>query len=245
MDEVTKITFFKSFADALDEIEDDTEYRACMNALLQYAFTGDEVAATPTAKMFMTLVKPIVDKSKRLSEAGKRGGSHMEATAKPNASPTQALHKPYASPSEAYSKPTASPSEQDIGVRSKDIGDRSKDIGVGEGDRGSGEEPEKRKRFTPPSVEEVAAYCREKGYTISPEHFIDFYQSVGWKVGNKSMKDWKAAVRTWQSREPQRPKNNSDELDDFLLSMMNGGKNGQDGDTENYIFDQSIVSPPF
>lgn len=242
MDEVTKITFFKSFADALDEIEDDTEYRACMNALLQYAFTGDEVAATPTAKMFMTLVKPIVDKSKRLSEAGKRGGSHTEATAKPNASHMEATAKPSGSHSEQ---------EKDIGEgegEGEGEGIRSKD--TGEGNRGSGEEPKerKRKRFTPPVLEEVAAYCKEKGYTISPSEFIDFYQSKGWKVGREPMVDWKAAVRTWASRRQSQkapPVNNSDELDEFLLSMMNGGKNGQDGDTENYIFDQGIVSPPF
>ena len=236
--DTNRFTFFQSYSEALEQIEDAEEFRACCIALWTYALTGEDCAASSMSRMFMSLVKPTIDKSKAIREGAKNGGSHTKGNSKPTESHSEAYIKPTGSPSESYSKPTASPSEQDIG-------DRSKDIGVGEGDRGSGEEPEKRKRFTPPSVEEVAAYCREKGYTISPEHFIDFYQSVGWKVGNKSMKDWKAAVRTWQSREPQRPKNNSDELDDFLLSMMNGGNNGQDGNTEDYFFDQSTVSPPF
>lgn len=52
-----------------------------------------------------------------------------------------------------------------------------------------------------PTVEEVAAYCRERGNSVDPERFVDFYASKGWKVGNQPMKDWKACVRTWEKRE--------------------------------------------
>ncbi len=54
-----------------------------------------------------------------------------------------------------------------------------------------------RARFTPPTVDEVSAYCEEKGYGISPEKFLDYYASNGWKVGRNPMKDWRAAVRNW------------------------------------------------
>ena len=67
-------------------------------------------------------------------------------------------------------------------------------------------EKRKNKRFAPPSVTEVADYVAEKGYHIDPEAFVDFYQAKGWKVGNQSMKDWKAAVRTWAKRETKTPK---------------------------------------
>ena len=56
------------------------------------------------------------------------------------------------------------------------------------------------KRFTPPTVEEVRAYCLERGNAVDPERFVDFYASKGWKVGNQGMKDWKACVRTWEKR---------------------------------------------
>lgn len=52
-------------------------------------------------------------------------------------------------------------------------------------------------RFTPPSVDDVAAYCNEKNYGIDPERFCDFYESKGWMVGKNKMKDWKATVRNW------------------------------------------------
>jgi len=56
------------------------------------------------------------------------------------------------------------------------------------------------KRFTPPSVEEVKEYILEKGYSIDPNNFVDFYESKGWMVGRNKMKAWKAAVRNWATR---------------------------------------------
>ena len=64
------------------------------------------------------------------------------------------------------------------------------------------EEKEKKKkatsRFTPPTLEEVKAYCLERKNNVDPERFIDYYTSNGWVVGKNKMKDWKAAVRTWE-----------------------------------------------
>ena len=58
-----------------------------------------------------------------------------------------------------------------------------------------------RKRFTPPTLAEVTAYCRERQNAVDPQRFIDYYTANGWKVGKNSMKDWKAAVRTWESKQ--------------------------------------------
>ena len=52
--------------------------------------------------------------------------------------------------------------------------------------------------FTPPTIEEVRAYCQERKNSIDPETFVDFYASKGWMVGKTKMKDWKACVRTWE-----------------------------------------------
>ena len=58
-----------------------------------------------------------------------------------------------------------------------------------------------RKRFSPPSVDEVAAYCQERGNTVDAQTFCDFYAAKGWRVGAQPMKDWRAAVRTWEKRD--------------------------------------------
>jgi hypothetical protein len=56
----------------------------------------------------------------------------------------------------------------------------------------------KRTVFKKPTVEEIFEYCRERGNTVDPEHFYDYYESKGWTVGKQPMKDWKACVRNWE-----------------------------------------------
>lgn len=63
-----------------------------------------------------------------------------------------------------------------------------------------------RSKFVKPSVEEITSYCNERNNGIDPQQFFDFYESKGWKVGNQSMKDWRAAVRTWERRDRGTPK---------------------------------------
>ena len=65
---------------------------------------------------------------------------------------------------------------------------------------------DKNRRFTPPTIEEVKAYCFERGNSVDAQAFIDFYESKGWKIGKDQMKDWKAAVRTWERRDNDKPK---------------------------------------
>lgn len=89
----------------------------------------------------------------------------------------------------------------------------------------------KAKRFVKPTLEEVRAYCKERGNSVDPQRFIDFYESKGWKVGDQAMKDWKACVRTWEQRDKvpakkviaqqydQRDYSNEDSLDDVLNSL--------------------------
>lgn len=76
-------------------------------------------------------------------------------------------------------------------------------------DKGSKEKSSKKaspKRFVPPSLEDVQAYCTERGNGIDAQSFIDFYASKGWMVGKSKMQDWKASVRTWESRNRKQSK---------------------------------------
>lgn len=61
----------------------------------------------------------------------------------------------------------------------------------------------KKERFKPPTVQEVQDYCNERQNGIQAYTFVNFYQSKGWKVGNQPMKDWRAAVRTWEQKNKQ------------------------------------------
>jgi hypothetical protein len=70
---------------------------------------------------------------------------------------------------------------------------------IGE-DNNSGTSPQKN-TFKPPTLEEVQAYCKERNNKVDAERWMNHYTSNGWKVGKNSMKDWKAAVRTWEKSE--------------------------------------------
>ncbi len=79
--------------------------------------------------------------------------------------------------------------------------DIDKDIDIDKEEDKEKDNKSKRKtasRFKAPTVEEVKAYCLERKNNVDAERFVDYYTSNGWKVGKQSMKDWKAAVRTWE-----------------------------------------------
>lgn len=56
-----------------------------------------------------------------------------------------------------------------------------------------------------PTVGEIQAYCKERGNSIDAQYFFDYYESKGWLVGRTPMKNWQAAVRTWERNESSRP----------------------------------------
>jgi len=72
--------------------------------------------------------------------------------------------------------------------------------GKGEGEKGDGKRASARTttRFVKPTVEEIAAYCAERGNGIDAQRFFDNYEANGWRRGNTPIKDWKACVRTWE-----------------------------------------------
>lgn len=56
----------------------------------------------------------------------------------------------------------------------------------------------KAQRFIPPTVVEVNTYCAERNNGIDAQTFVDFYTAKDWMIGKNKMKDWRAAVRTWE-----------------------------------------------
>ena len=71
------------------------------------------------------------------------------------------------------------------------------------GERNATDKPPRASRFQPPTINEVRAYCQERGNSVDPERFVDFYASKGWLVGKSKMKDWQAAVRSWERSDSQ------------------------------------------
>ena len=97
----------------------------------------------------------------------------------------------------------------------------------------------KRKRFEKPTLSEIKAYCIERNNNVDAQHFYDYYESNGWKVGKNSMKNWQAAVRTWEKNSytnttKQTKKTNTEQTLDAIYKVMNEseveyGESGCDG----------------
>ena len=70
-------------------------------------------------------------------------------------------------------------------------------------ERGTGKTPTRKPSFVKPSLDDVTAYCQERGNGVDPSAFIDFYESNGWMVGKNRMRDWRATVRNWERKHPK------------------------------------------
>jgi len=78
-------------------------------------------------------------------------------------------------------------------------------------------------KFTPPTVEEVKEYCLARGNGVDANRFVDYYTANGWIVGRNKMKDWRAAVRTWEQREKQQQKSVYTSSADRMAAMIERG----------------------
>ena len=96
----------------------------------------------------------------------------------------------------------------------------------------------KRKRFEKPSISDIKQYCIDRNTNVIAEHFFDYYESNGWKVGKNSMKDWKAAVRTWERSEYRKPnskKNSKEDAINVVKELMEEYANEQFEDNNGAI----------
>ena len=101
-----------------------------------------------------------------------------------------------------------------------------KDIEIEKEIHSSASTTTKRKRFEKPSISDIKQYCMERNNNIDASQFFDYYESNGWKVGKNSMKDWKAAVRTWEKNSytnttKQTKKTNTEQTLDAIYKVMN------------------------
>ena len=90
------------------------------------------------------------------------------------------------------------------------------------------EESKPLRRFTAPTLEEVKEYCAERKNGVDAERFVNYYTANGWKVGKNPMKDWKAAVRSWERNDFGKPKTaeteRNFELDEFFNAAVERSK---------------------
>jgi hypothetical protein len=84
---------------------------------------------------------------------------------------------------------------------------------------GPDKRPARSKKFVPPNINEVRAYCQERGNSVDPQRFLDFYEASGWTRGASKIRDWRACVRTWEKQDfdskPSSSREKSDTLEEY------------------------------
>ena len=150
------------------------DFKKSVCAIMNYGLDDKEPETSGIEKTIHLLTKPQIDANNRRYQNGTKGG-RKKTEQEPNAN--QTLTKTY-------------PKEN---VKEKDnvnVNDKKESI--------------EKKRFAPPTRQDVADYVREKGYAnVDIDRFIDYYSSNGWMVGKNKMKDWRAAVRNWNRSQRQ------------------------------------------
>ena len=208
-----RFTFFPSYWFAVADLPEDQQLEA-LSALISYGISGVMPEnPSPVARLMLELTIPTIDKSAKKLEAqqtnGRLGGRprqpDVENPTETQKNPTETPKNPtetQKNPTETQKNPTETQKNPPPGIGvgvgiGIGIEDNGEGIGAGVGER------QPAPRFSPPSISDISDFCHEAGITIDVQAFYDFYSSNGWKVGRNSMKDWRAAVRTWARRDLQ------------------------------------------
>ena len=166
--------FYRSFFVAISQLPKKYQLDT-YQALARYALDSDEISLNGISSAVLELCKPQIDANNRRFENGKKGGRRNQTETK----------------TEPKQNQTETKTEPNVNVNVND----NVNVNV------NANENKRTCRFAPPTLDDVTAYCAERGNGIDPQRFIDYYQSNGWKVGKNPMRDWKAAVRNWETRD--------------------------------------------
>lgn len=175
-------TFLPSYYEAVRPLPNDQRL-LMYDAILDYAIDGKMPQnLPPILNGYFTLLRPNIDSSiKHYSnsvENGKKGGRPPRK--EPNKNPEKTQHKPSGNRDKDKEKEKDKDKECDKDMECENKG---------------ADKPRTRTHFSPPTVEQVAEYVKQRGSRVDPQGFIDFYASKGWMIGKTPMKDWKAACR--------------------------------------------------
>lgn len=191
------------FHEYLDEMADltDAEFGRLARALLVYSRTGEFPALNGNERLFKRRVIMQEDRAQesyvQVVEKNRANGQLGGRPKKP-----RETHQNPTKPNETQNNPQKPNETQKTQIEIESEIKTEINTPLPNGNKGSkaATPPTREARFSPPSLDEVRAYIAERGSSVDAQQFIDFYSCKGWMVGKNRMKDWKAAVRTWEQR---------------------------------------------
>ena len=205
--------FYASFYEAMKCL-DETNYNAVSRAINEYALYGTELELDGVAKGFFQLIKPQIDANNRRRDNGLKGGApqgNSNAKKQPKTTekqPKNNLKTTKIQPKTTEKQPNVNDNVNDnvnYNINSNSLELFSNGIDIEKEKKKIQKEKNKNpSRFVPPTLDEVAEYCRQRNSVVDPQGFVDYYTANGWKVGKNSMKNWQAAIRLWERKEAEK-----------------------------------------
>jgi hypothetical protein len=178
------IPFYYSYRKKLEKLSDQ-EVGRLVRALLEYGETGETEELTGRESIAFDFIADDINRAK---------AAYDERCAKNQRN----IKKRYAhhDGTTVYDGIRSNTTENETYQTKDKTKDKTKDNSLPP----NGVSDTRAKRFTPPSADNVSAYVQAQGYHVNADRFVAFYEQKGWMVGKNRMKDWKAAVRNWETR---------------------------------------------
>ena len=205
------IPLYKSVYNGVKDLDPET-FKRLMLSLMEYGFNDDDPELQGLERTVFESWKANIDARFRDSENGKKGGRPIK-------------NPPFENENPGFETENPPLEDENGGIESEKHITKTKT-------KTETKTKTKESRFTPPSVDEVEAFCRERGNSVNAERFVDFYTSKGWRIGKDPMKDWQAAVRTWEKRDdtraapPRHGEQRADDLDARILADIRNRHGG-------------------
>lgn len=178
--------FYRSFLDCIEEADNESQLRL-YRAIVRYALNQDMPELKGMEKAVWLAIKPQLDANLkrymngcRGKEHGIKGGAPLGNSNARKTTPKQPQVNPKTTANENVNENYNDNVNDNVENRSKTA-----------------------KRFLPPSLDEVIKFFEDNNFKSDANSFYDYYSANGWNVGKSKMKDWKAAARNWERRQPE------------------------------------------
>lgn len=166
-------TFYRSFMDTMAGLPDNDRL-AVYEAIASYSLDLEEPSLTGVQKVVFGVIRQKLDANIRRWETGCKGGVYGNQGGAPKGNKN-------ATKETTPKQPQINPKTTPNGKAGNTTGTRAR-------------------QFAKPSIEEIRDFVRSDSISVDAGCFYNYYESNGWKVGRNQMKDWKAAVRTWDRK---------------------------------------------
>lgn len=170
----------------------DEERLALYDAVMDFGFGNTPENLSPILGGYLKLMQPSIQKSIKFEAKQKANGQ------KGGRPPSETQAKPKQNPDKTQNNPDETQSDFGENLAIAVAVDVANERDIESDIEKHADKPRRAARFTPPSVDEVRSYCMERHNHVDPQRFVNFYASKGWMVGKNKMRDWRAAVRTWE-----------------------------------------------